>query len=198
MVVIEGAGISIHRAALWLCRCECGKERVVSSNSLRRGLTQSCGCLSAEKTAARALRHGHATDKGGQSRVYSAWSGMKSRCSNPRFKQWKDYGGRGIKVCQRWQSFTNFLEDMGEPAEGESLDRIDPNKGYSPDNVRWASQEIQANNKRTALSLTIDGCTQTVTQWCNQLGLKRAGIYRRFHAGEDVAAIIAARIKGCA
>jgi hypothetical protein len=102
---------------------------------------------------------------------------MRDRCSNPNRHDWKRYGGRGIKVCERWQVFENFLSDMGERPAGMSLDRIDPNGDYSPDNCRWASIRTQCNNTRRNVYVEHDGRRQTIAQWADELGVKRMRLY---------------------
>lgn len=125
----------------WECQCDCGGKVVSSSDSLRRGNTQSCGCLRLEKITLHGMRNAP---------EYRCWSSMKSRCSNPRHRGFKDYGGRGISVCDRWQVFENFLADMGpRPSDGHSIDRYPNNDGnYEPENCRWATAKQQIDNRR--------------------------------------------------
>jgi hypothetical protein len=136
---------------LWKCVCACGGEKVVSNNHLRMRNTLSCGCLNTEKTAQRArdrnFRHGH-NAMAEPSPTYVTWSSMLQRCRYSRHKSFKDYGGRGISVCDRWFTFSNFLNDMGERPAGRTLDRINPSGNYEPSNCRWATPSEQANNKR--------------------------------------------------
>ena len=102
--------------------------------------------------------------------VFRIWTEMRSRCNNPRRKRYKDYGGRGITVCDRWQVFENFFADMGHPPTSKhSLDRKDNNKGYSPDNCRWATQTEQANNTRKNVRITFQGKTLTMKEWAREL-----------------------------
>ena len=128
--------------ARWLCRCECGTERALSPNAVRSG--SGCGCARAKENASRA------THRSTQTKEYHAWVAMKSRCSDVNHPAYKNYGGRGIGVCQRWRdSFEAFLLDIGRaPSPELSLDRIDNDGGYEPGNVRWATRSEQSSNQR--------------------------------------------------
>lgn len=140
LVVIAHAGKNRHGHSLWLCKCECGNEKVLNSVAFRHGNTKSCGCLQSENRTKHGM-HG--------SPEYMTWNSMIQRCENPHSKAYNHYGGRGITVCDRWKDFDNFFQDMGErPSPKYSLDRIDVNGNYEPANCRWTTQQEQVRNTR--------------------------------------------------
>lgn len=152
-----------HYGAIWLFRCECGGEKEVRAIAATRGMTSSCGCI----------RPGIAADpvvKGKVSRLYSIWHGMKSRCTRPSEPAYKNYGERGISVCKEWAGKHSFAAFRAWAlsngyADSLSIDRIDNDKGYGPENCRWANRETQANNRRSNAFVTAWGETKTVSQW---------------------------------
>lgn len=172
-------------AGKWLCLCDCGTKKLVAGSGLRGGGTYSCGCRRVDLK----IKHGHNRKPGGKrdrSSAYSRWSAMWQRCENPKYKQFADYGGRGITVCERWRDFAAFLEDMGEPPEGMTLDRIDNSRGYEPANCRWVTRSEQQMNKRNNRLLEKDGVSMPVTAWARKLGMKPNTIRSRLRYGWTV------------
>ena len=129
--------------ALWECLCDCGRTTVVNSLKLRRGKTKSCGCYRDERIAAVSKTHGMSN----KTRTYKTWKEMRQRCNNPNNDKWKWYGGRGIRICSRWDIFEAFLQDMGERPEGMTLDRVDNDGDYEMSNCVWASHKDQTRKQ---------------------------------------------------
>lgn len=173
-----------NRSGYWNCRCVCGQHSKVSSAPLKSGHTQSCGCLQKERSSSATTTHG-STANGQSTAEFRAWIGMKKRCLNPNYRQYHDYGGRGISVHPDWiNNFASFLEHVGpRPTANHSLDRIDNSKCYEPGNVRWSDRIAQANNKRSSRVLTVSGDTKTIAEWGRKTGLSPATIWYRIKRG---------------
>jgi len=168
LVVVAPATSTKKGSAQWECVCDCGVVKTIQGVHLRSGATQSCSCLMKEKSKERATVHG----KHGCA-LYWVWLGIKARCYNPNHISFASYGGRGIDVCDRWlHSFDFFLEDMGErPFLKAQIDRIDNDKGYYPENCRWATTTQNARNKRNNRIITYNGETLTAIEWSERLGI---------------------------
>lgn len=163
---IENAGNRVR----WACQCDCGKQVNVLGSSLRPGVTVSCGCSKREK--ARVSGRRNKTHCMTRTPAYQSWSGMKDRCLNKNDHAYERYGGRGIKVCERWMKFENFLADMGEKPDGQSIDRIDNDGDYEPSNCRWATCAQQNLNKRNSRRAKYKGETIPLIEISRLSGLK--------------------------
>lgn len=161
----------------WLCRCDCGAEKILQSGHLREGRIKSCGCATSEFLKA-PRKHGQAN-----SRTWAIWSNVIQRCENPKNRAFPKYGGRGIHVCERWHEFANFFADMGHPGEGMSLDRRDNDGPYSPENCRWATDIEQARNKSTNRILEIDGVRKSLAEWCELKNVNYQTAHTRLQKG---------------
>lgn len=176
LTVIKEISISTRRT-FWECRCECGKIKVVVGDALKNGDTRSCGCLRAEVTAERSLKHGDKRNRR-DTKEYKAWSKAKSRCYNKNDQKFPIYGGRGIRMSGEWlNDYSVFLENMGRCPRGKTLDRIDVNGNYEPGNCRWATPKEQARNTRNNVWLEFNGETKIEADWADELGIDR----RRFN-----------------
>jgi hypothetical protein len=181
LLVLERSYNANRMVAFWKCLCDCGVEKLVISANLRNGTTNSCGCLRRLSSSALHKKHGMT-----KSTTYRVWSGMRTRCNNPKATNYLTYGGRGIAVCSRWESFENFLQDMGDRPVGMTLDRIDVNGNYEPQNCRWATKQQQAQNKRQCKMLNKDALlrflhTQTYLQQ-EQIELIAHNLFKNQHA----------------
>ena len=175
-LVVKGlTGAKKYNKYLWLCECDCGNTTELIGRALQSGNTRSCGCLHLEAARTHGL-----TD----TPEYRVWSSMFTRCYNEKSDNYKDYGARGVTVCDRWrESFENFLADMGPRPAGMSLDRIDVNGNYEPSNCRWATGVEQMNNTRNNRRVTANGVTKTLMQWCRERALPYDRVWHRLHSG---------------
>lgn len=187
LTVVEYAGAHLtpsgQKKRLWKCSCDCGGSITVHGSSLKNGNTVSCWCV--RRAAAAKIskaKHGHCGN-GRSSVEYRAWSAMLGRTNNPDHKQFAEYGGRGIMVCDRWQKFENFMEDMGHRPPGMSLDRIENEGNYEPGNCRWTNSLGQNNNKRDNRRIEAMGESRTIAEWSRISGISHGTISQRLRAG---------------
>lgn len=184
LTVVRYAGVT-KKKTYWVCACDCGKEKTIESYKLTIGETRSCGCLRTETTVKRSTKHGNAP-KTGPSGEYICWLSMKTRCEKEDSDKYHCYGGRGVRVCERWSnSFEAFLADMGpRPSLDYSLDRYPNNDGnYEPGNCRWATRFEQARNKRNTVNLTLEGQAMCLADWAKRIGIRRGTLRARINRG---------------
>lgn len=170
-----------RRRVRWDCKCDCGKRKLIYSDNLIHGRSTSCGCERARMLSEKQTTHGESS-----THLYGVWSAMKARCNNPNATHYDSYGGRGIRVCDEWQrSFDAFREWAVSSGyvQGLSLDRINVDGNYEPENCRWITGVGQANNRRSNILVTHDGQTHTVTEWANIIGANPKTIFSRIYSG---------------
>lgn len=174
----------------WKCRCDCGTERDVIGTTLRSGKSQSCGCdVGRRATCAKENFTTHGESK---TRLYRIWAYMKKRCSNPNASNYKDYGARGISVCDEWMEFEPFREwALAHGYDDDlSIDRIDVNGNYCPDNCRWVDGVAQANNKRNSVRIAGLGETHTIAEWARLLNVDYKYLHKKISSGKNIDDII--------
>lgn len=179
LVVLEIPKGNLRRNKI-LCKCDCGNIGEYFLNNLRRGTTTSCGCKRSDYAKISRNCHGEST-----SILYKKWASIKTRCNNPNSSNYKDYGGRGIKICEEWKDFWPFREWAYENGYNDklSIERKDVNGDYSPENCEWIELNEQANNKRNSVFIEYNGIKQTASQWGKELGVDRNTITYRVRAG---------------
>lgn len=171
-----------------LCRCQCGVERMVVASSLTLGHSTYCGRYrNHPERKTNATKHGE-NARGRKKKEYSTWLGIKKRCFNPKEPGYKDYGGRGIRMCPQWvASFEGFLADVGRaPSQDHTIERVDTNGHYEPGNVVWATAVEQARNKRVTVRLTFNGETRLLVEWARIVGLSPNALRGRLYKGWSV------------
>lgn len=191
LFVIERVQSNRHRRSQWRCRCDCGNEVIVVGYSLSNGSTKSCGCyrseLVAEKNRLNTIHGGSGT------RIYQTWANMLRRCNDPKCDSYPHYGGRGITVCDTWsKDFVVFKEWALSHGYQDDLtiDRIDNDKGYCPENCRWTTSKEQNNNRSINILCEIDGVRKTLSQWAEYANLPKTDIYSRWRRGDQGHALI--------
>ena len=180
LTVLEDVGRDKREEVLWRCICECGNEIVALGGNLRSGHTQSCGCLNKEVCSEVHTTHGLS-----KTSEYHIWVGIIQRTTNPDNHAYKWYGARGIKVCDRWRySFENFLEDMGKkPSDKYTIDRIDNNGDYCPENCKWVTHKEQANNTRRNSMHEFNGVVKNISGWADEYGMNYRTLHSRLKRG---------------
>lgn len=179
-----GSGSS--RGQVWEFRCECGSTTTRPISAVILGNTRSCGCLWDEVFT----KHGCCGTK-----IYRAWNHMLDRCSNPKNLSYKNYGGRGIKVCKKWKLFKNFLNDMGLPPEGMELERMDNNGDYKPSNCKWDTEKNQSLNKRNSRMIEFNGETLNLCVWAKRIGITSYSLSKRIESWGIEAALKTPKLK---
>lgn len=185
MLTVLHRAESVNGRTMWHCRCDCGRELDVWYAHLKKG-QYSCGCATARRISEKMTRHG-----GSDSRLFGVWSKMKERCYRQNHKSYNDYGGRGIKVCDEWlDNYANFRDWAIQNGYNENaefmkctLDRIDSNGNYEPDNCRWVDMKVQCNNRRNNRYLEYRGEKHTVAEWSDLLNIPYDTIFRRLELG---------------
>lgn len=176
--------------ARWECQCDCGNTTIAAASRLKNGLSNSCGCLRIDKVKTANVTHGITCQKKDKPRIpkiYQTWANIKTRCTNPKTPYFDSYGGRGIKVCEEWmndfQAFYDWAMSNGYK-EGLQIDRIDNDGDYTPENCRWVTKTINANNKRNNLLIEHNGICHTAAEWSRITGISKKAIYTRIKAGK--------------
>lgn len=172
----------------WLCKCDCGNTAVVYASALKQGDTSSCGCYNVEISTQRIIKHQAINGSDGRSKtkLYWVWVAMRNRCNNPNNYSYGNYGGRGIRVCPEWDSsydvFARWALSHGY-SEGLSIDRIDNNGNYAPENCRWVSWKVQHRNQRVSKKISFDGKTKTLIEWSEETGISHGTLSARLRSG---------------
>lgn len=181
LIVSERTGTSKSGGnALWSCRCSCGQQTIIQAPDLKSGHTQSCGCLQKEVIAQISTIHSHTLNRK-VSPTYGSWRGMRTRCFNPNDPAYKNYGGRGITVCNRWKKFVNFLKDMGEAPVRSQIDRIDNNGHYNKSNCRWTTSKINNRNRRNNRLITYKGETLCLSELAEKYNIHPNTLWMRLN-----------------
>lgn len=182
LAVIKLVGSNQHNKQVWLCKCECGTQKVVVGSSLKSGNTKSCGCLQRDSVISRNFLHGSAN-----TRLYKTWLGMKRRCYNQNDKDFHNYGGRGILICEDWiNDFANFQKWSLNNGYSDDLtiDRIDNNQGYNPENCKWSTRKEQMRNVRYNKIIEIDGIKLPMAEMAEKYNVSYDAIKARHKKGK--------------
>lgn len=199
LLVIKRAGV-VNRKTMWECRCDCGNIKVIDGYNLRNGITQSCGCFANDMKALRATMHGLSN-----TRLHGVWTNIINRCTNPKSNEYRYYGGRGITVCDEWRnSFQAFYDwayangyDENAPHGKCTIDRIDNDKGYSPDNCRWVTIKQNSRNTRKNRILEFNGEKHTLSEWTEIIHIPSNTLTERLKRGWSIEKTLTTPAKKC-
>jgi len=176
LIVMSRAKNSNGRKAMWNCACDCDGTTIAFGQNLRSGDTKSCGCLQKERASEAHITHGLC-----RTSTYEIWAGMRQRCMDTNDASYKNYGGRGIIICERWNKFENFLADMGEKPKGLTIERRNNNGNYSPENCFYATSKEQNRNKRSNRIIKYDGKEQCISAWAEELDVSHQTLSYRLN-----------------
>lgn len=192
LTVVGRVENSKNGSSRWLCRCDCGNERIHSAGTLNYGVVFSCGCYGKERRLQKQTTHGKSKTK-----LYRVWSSMKDRCSRPSCKAFKYYGGKGISLCKEWMDYQTFYDwaMANGYAEGLTIDRIDVNGNYEPSNCRWATRGVQANNTTANRLLDCNGVSHTASEWSRIVGIPYTRLMRRLGLGWSIEKALFTEVK---
>lgn len=176
-----------YKTAMWNCVCDCGNTKVVRGKCLTGGVTKSCGCYAKEAVSARKTKHGDAG-----TRLYAIWDSMRQRCYNNNNHAYHNYGGRGISVCDEWDDYQAFKDwalksgyDINACRGACTIDRVDVNRNYSPDNCRWVDMRAQSNNRRKTIFINCFGESHSLKDWASITGIKYETLWARYNRGKS-------------
>lgn len=189
LTVIKYVFTNKNKKRCWLCKCDCGNEKIIPATLLVQQKVKSCGCL----------RKNYFDKKHGlrNSRLYNIWCNMKSRCNNAKNPCYKNYGGRGITICEEWKEFLPFYNWAMANGYKDNLtiDRINNDGNYCPENCRWTTWETQFNNRSDCHYISYNGITKTFTEWCKTIGISREGLKQRFSLGWSIEKALTTKVR---
>lgn len=192
-LIVLSEAPSRGRHYYWACACECGRQTTVCTTHLRSGKIDNCSCKKSERISVKIRTHGQS-----HSPEFNSWASMWDRCTNKNNKSYSRYGSRGISVCERWDSFENFLADLGKrPSIKHSLNRLKNDGNYEPGNCTWSTKKEQANNRRSSLYLVFGGSKKTASEWADSLGMSYQTLQSRLQRGWPIDRALTQPIREC-
>ncbi len=200
-LVVVAPSKSKNNETMWECKCDCGNIKIVSTSNLKAGRIKSCGCFKSDKLIKRNTTHSQR-----HTFLYEVWKSLRQRCNNPKHASYYNYGGRGITICEEWnKSFQSFydwayangysLEHQKDEVKKLTIDRIDVNGNYEPNNCRWVDRKTQARNTRITKFITFKGQTKPIVEWCEIYGIKRNSFDIRIKCGWSIEEALTTPIK---